>query len=264
MTGFVRSQYANIGATASAAIVAFGLVTVPPDRYDSVIARTEFAAVQLQAVVATEVAAIGNAAPRGAATSRLSAASIASPVSVQASAISPTDALTVLATAALGIIATPLWWLAFPVTLPISFILAAQFAQTNTAVSSIFGAPLFTLLGGLYNFALGPLALAFTSLIPLLYPAPTPTAASGAAARLTPTASARGASKSVTAPASRNNGSRRTSIKSTATPSRGLATEATASSAPVAQTPAGDSAETSDSTTTAKPVKQRTARNAAR
>lgn len=83
MAGVLRAQCANFGAAATAAIVGLGLVTVPPDRYESFVARTEVAAVHLQAAVATQMSALANstsAAPLDAPTkvpAALSAADIA-------------------------------------------------------------------------------------------------------------------------------------------------------------------------------------------
>ena len=53
MTSFFRSQYANVGAAAMAAIVTFGLVTAPPTSDPVVVSltRVEVVAVQLQAEV---------------------------------------------------------------------------------------------------------------------------------------------------------------------------------------------------------------------
>lgn len=67
MTGFIRSQYANIGAAGTAAVMALTLVSVPPGHAGSLAARPEVAAVQLQAAVATEVAALMNSSLQAAA-----------------------------------------------------------------------------------------------------------------------------------------------------------------------------------------------------
>ena len=124
MTGFVRSQYVNVGATASAAILAFGLVTVPAERYDSVIARTESAAVQLQAVVATQVAALMNSAPNAGTVAADPSASrgisaLIPSAAATAAASTGSDTLASIGRALLnlvGALVAPVWWLAFPIT----------------------------------------------------------------------------------------------------------------------------------------------------
>lgn len=63
MTGFVRSQCLNIGAAGTAAVMALTVVSVPPGRGGSLEARPEIVAVQLQAAIATGVAALVNSAP---------------------------------------------------------------------------------------------------------------------------------------------------------------------------------------------------------
>lgn len=59
--------YSNrFGAAAATALVALGLVVVPPDKASPVVLRTEVAAVQLQAAVETQVSGIVNSVPAAA------------------------------------------------------------------------------------------------------------------------------------------------------------------------------------------------------
>ena len=150
MTGFIRSSYVHVGATASATIVALGLVTVPPERYDSVVARTEFAAVQLQAVVATQVAALVNTAPNdgtvAADPSAFTGNSALTPSAAATAAASTVgDALTSvgrIALNALGTLLSPIWWLAFPITLQLKSLYG----------SSYTGIPILNVIQDFYNW----------------------------------------------------------------------------------------------------------------
>jgi hypothetical protein len=127
VTGFIRSPYVHVGAVGTAAIVALGLVTAPPERYDSVIARTEFAAVQLQAVVATQVAAFVNTAPRAGTVAADPSAStgnsaLAPSAAATAAASTAGDAFTSIGRVLLNLVGSltaPIWWLGFPITLPL-------------------------------------------------------------------------------------------------------------------------------------------------
>ena len=135
MTGFVRTQYVHVGAAATAAIVALGLVTVPPQPHESLIARTEFAAVQLQAAISTHVVAVVEdlAHSAAAADSIAPAASQAAPtaqVSAGPSAAATDDPAAIprtiarIALTAVGLAISPLWYLGFPVTIPLMFVVA--------------------------------------------------------------------------------------------------------------------------------------------
>ncbi len=172
MTGLFRSQYANVGALAAAAVVTLGVVTVPPERLASISARTEIAEVQLRAVVSTQAAALANMTATSIPPSA-SAASAVNPASPQASAIGSNDTLTAIATAAIALVATPFWYLAFPITLPLSVIGGIALGPLIAAVGGAFGANLatFGLIGGLLGlgaFVVGPLGLAFGAISSLL------------------------------------------------------------------------------------------------
>lgn len=188
MTRSVRLQYVNVGAAATATVVALGLVSLPPERHASAIARTEVAAVQLQAAVSTQIATLVHAS----AASTPSAAETTAPANPQASATGDTDALTAIATAAIAIAAAPLWYLAFPVTLPLSVIggiallnfldgLPLGFGgggQGNPITLSLIGALL-----GLGAFVVGPPALAISAVSSLFNAPATPAAAALPSAR---------------------------------------------------------------------------------
>ena len=162
MNCFVRLQYATVGATATAVIVALSLVTVPSERYDSVIARTEFAAVQLQAAVSTQIASLAGAAVTA-------AASAATPAAPQASATqAENDTLKIIATAAISLVVAPLWYLAFPVTLPLTLLgsafgfgsLLAAFSIGTGGSVSLPGYHLVGALLGVPFFLVAPFAIA--------------------------------------------------------------------------------------------------------
>ena len=114
-----------------AAVVTLGVVTSPPERHDSVVARTEFALVQLQAAVATEISAVANTASRAVDTT-IGAGANTTP---QAATAVPTASATaddllgllgglalsaaLIVSPVIGIVLAPLWWVAFPITYPL-------------------------------------------------------------------------------------------------------------------------------------------------
>lgn len=128
MTGFVRSQCLNIGAAGTAAVMALTVVSVPPGRGGSLEARPEIVAVQLQAAIATGVAALVNSAPQAAAVGIGPAATpvtfsdeaVTAPAEPTASAATVDDIQTSMGRVALNIAGTvlsPIWYLAFPLTM---------------------------------------------------------------------------------------------------------------------------------------------------
>jgi len=142
VTGFIRTQYLRVGATAAAAIVALGLVTVPPQPHESLIARTEFAAVQLQAAISTQVVAVvDNLANSAAAVASIAAAAPEAAPTAQvsagpsAAAADDPDAIprTIarIALTAVGLAISPLWYLGFPVTIPLMFVVANSAFPTS-------------------------------------------------------------------------------------------------------------------------------------
>lgn len=128
MTGFIRSQYANIGAAGTAAVMALTLVSVPQVQGGSLDTRPEVTAVQLQAAVATEVAALMNSSPHAAAVGIDSAATpvtsageaVTAPAESTASAVAVDDIQSSIGRIALtiaGTLLSPIWYLAFPITM---------------------------------------------------------------------------------------------------------------------------------------------------
>lgn len=167
MTGFVRSQYVNVGATASAAILAFGLVTVPAEGHDSVNVRIEFAAVQLQSAVADQISAVVNYAPyAGAETPELqvtkAAATAGDALSISLSTVGRNLLLFV------GTVLLPIWWVGFPITYPLYKLV------WDIQNPGIYNPPPFDFLG----WGIAPYSV-LDNLANLLFPqaAPTPTVA---------------------------------------------------------------------------------------
>ena len=124
MTGFIRSQFVHVGATATAAIVALGLVTVPPARYDSAITRSELEIAQLQVVLATQVSALANSAPQPVVASKTSSAAAAATTDESLSSFLASPLGTVLGLAYVAVI-LPIWFLFTPITLPLSMFAGA-------------------------------------------------------------------------------------------------------------------------------------------
>jgi len=159
MAIFVPVRCVKFGAVAMAAMVACGLVTATPDRHGLPTIRNEAAHVQLQAVaVSTQVAALANTPG----TSNSLVASAEGPAQTQASAVGTTEAVTAIATAAIALAAIPLWYLAFPVTLPVSVIGGIALFNLSSFWAVVTGAkydPIaYSLIGaamGLGFFAVG-------------------------------------------------------------------------------------------------------------
>lgn len=190
MTGFVRNSHVIAGAFATSAVVAVGLVTMPPERSGFMLPRSQFAAVQLSAAVSTEVAAVVDSSPRIAVSEPSAAAAINLPAK-QAAAVTAQNLLQTLAIGALAIVGAPVWWVAFPVTIPLSVIGAGAFINLVAAFGRLdcgfcaapsvgeqlvtgltFGIPF-----GLLFYAAAPISLAISAISSLLSPATSPAAA---------------------------------------------------------------------------------------
>lgn len=171
MTVSVRRLSSSIGTVASAAVVTFGLVTVPPERYDSMIIRTEMAAVQLQTAVSTQVAAIMNTAVADASTGSWTTGGLTPSAAAAAAATSGGDFLASLGRSFLNIVGAllaPVWWAAFPITYSIYLS-----AQQRAAAPAVYLANIFTTFGWFF----APLSLGQS-----VFPESTPTPGVAAAA----------------------------------------------------------------------------------
>lgn len=163
---------------------------MPPERSGFMMPRSEVAAVQLSAAVSAEIAAVVDSSARSAVSAPSAAASIDLPAK-QAAAVTPQNLLQTLAIGALAIVGAPVWWVAFPVTIPLSVIgagafinLAATFGRLDCgfcaapsvgeqlATGLTFGIPL-----GLLFYVAAPISLAISAISSLLSPATSQTAA---------------------------------------------------------------------------------------
>ncbi|WP_293306741.1 hypothetical protein [Mycolicibacterium sp.] len=159
--------------------------------------RTEFAAVQLQALTVSAAAAVPPAAVTPSVTATVAAA---------AAAIDPVQMVTEVVKNALSIAAAALWYAAFPITLPLSVIggLVASLAQNATSgtqasvaasplqgIGFFFTAPNVLLTTGFANIGL---SMNYTQLQLLHFPI-------GMAAAVRPAAAAKRASTAPAAPA---------------------------------------------------------------
>lgn len=186
----LRSRCIAITSAASAAVVIAGLVAVTPEPRNALGSRVEFAAVQLQSVETTDVSAIlGNARP--------SATTSSKPSGAAAAAVGP----------ALLAITVPLWFAAFPITIPISVVFWTAAALRNpTFAGNPINAIIFGVRAGLSNWFSAPLPLVFAF------------GAAASASRTTAAIQARATtSQPPTASASRN------TTRAAKTPSRGAA-----------------------------------------
>lgn len=190
MTGCIRIPHVTACAFATATIVTLSLWTAPPERHGSVTPRSEFAAVQLSAAVSTQAAAVVDTNPPNAASLPSIAASVALE-SKQAAAVTPENLLQTLAIGALAIVGAPLWWVAFPVTIPLSIVGAGFFINVAAAFGRLdcgfcaapsVGEQLATGLAfgipfGLLFYVAAPISLAISAVSSLLAPTTSPTAA---------------------------------------------------------------------------------------
>lgn len=176
MNSSIRQRSTGAVAAAAASVVTLGLVSAPPQGYEPLITRTEFAAIQLQAAVSTQAAALAGATATP--PSAAAAADAVTDIPLPSLSFNGGSGLQAIATAALTLALTPLWYLAFPVTLPVAVIGGAILVNGFNSIpfgnTTIFGA-LFGALGpigaslvgaalGLGAFAVGPLALIVGSL----------------------------------------------------------------------------------------------------
>lgn len=141
----------RLTAAAAAAIVAIGLVSAPNATSPKIPRPVHVPAIQLQAIVneltggaPTTTTAI-TARSRAAVTPRANA-SLPNPNGVLSSAL--------LTAAAIAL--TPVWYAAFPITLPASLIIAA-FALSALSMIGLRSTPALTLQLGLAGWAVGPL-----------------------------------------------------------------------------------------------------------
>lgn len=126
LAGLTCSRYATVGAAATAAVMALGLVSVTPAPGGPLAARTEVFAVHLPAAIATEVSALVNSAPHTAAvgidtavtTAQLSGDAVTA-LATSAAATTVDDIVSSVGRVVLnvaGTVLSPIWYLAFPIT----------------------------------------------------------------------------------------------------------------------------------------------------
>lgn len=148
MTGLFRAQRANVGALATAAVVTLGVVTVPPERYSSLSVRADAAAVQLQIVLAAEISALVNSSAGTAATAAAESSAVdalTTPVTTGAAATGGVEGILTSVGAGLanlvGTLLSPVWFLAFPITIPIAIEIYRQQnpVYNPIAIINLFG-----------------------------------------------------------------------------------------------------------------------------
>ncbi len=175
MMALVRARF----AAAAVAVVAAGLVAAPPQPGRSAATRVEVAAVQLQAAVATEVGAVIDVAGE-----------IVPGADVPSASATGQQTLAALAGAVLAVALAPVWYVGFPVTLPLSVIGGIAMMQLVNYLPPFLGAggtlDLLQVVGigavvGAVFFVTGPIIVGATAISSLLVPA----AASGAASTIT-------------------------------------------------------------------------------
>lgn len=190
MSSSLRERWSgetSVIAAASAAVIVAGLVAIPPEPRNPAVNRVEVAAVQLQSVVTTEIMPIlGNATPSANTTS------------------GPTDAAAAAVGPALLAITVPLWFAAFPITIPISVVFWTFAALRNpTFAGNPVLAIFFGIRAGLSNWFSAPLPLVFAFGRAASVPRTTAAIRARAAASQAPTASASIKKTGATNPVSR-------------------------------------------------------------
>lgn len=220
--------------TATAAIsgvgLALGLVVAPPAAHDSVIQRSGTTTSLLQTTASIQLASLTQSVVLSADT----ATGVDHPSTASATASATANPLQNLVIAGLALALAPVWYVGFPVTLPLSLLLGVGTLQLFNLLPRGFGAggsinPVTMLFGGalagLGIFAAGPLAVAFSSISSLASPT---SAAATTASAIRTGASARRAANSIAARSVSASGLR---DRSAAASSRRAATDARADSA---------------------------------
>jgi len=166
MAGGVRIR---VAASATAAAMAAGAVGFSPGWQ----APPRLSpAVELQAVTATQIGTLANAALLSAPSSALPTPD-ASSVSPQANAVGADgteDLVSRVLRAVASIAALPLWYLAFPLTLPGSVAVSFLTNAINPIFSGTAVAPLQALLNGIGIFAAFPVVFAYSAVSAVINP----------------------------------------------------------------------------------------------
>lgn len=154
MTGTVRARSEAFTAAISGAIVIASLTSLPPEPLKHSIARAELAAVQLQAAVST----LADVAASNSGTLNVSAPSTALQGSTTTAPVAPAAA----ANPALLMLALPLWYIAFPITLPINIAFWVSVAMRSPSFGGNRSLAIrYGVSAGLRNFFSMPLPLLF-------------------------------------------------------------------------------------------------------
>lgn len=228
MTTSACSRVNTTTAAISGVALALGLVVAPPATHDSAMTRSGVATSLLETTVSIQLASLSQSI----ALSAGPASSVDHPSTASATAAATTNPLQNVAVAALALAAAPVWYIGFPVTLPLSLLLGVGVLQLVNLFPIGFGAggqinPVTILLGGavagLAIFAGGPLAIALGSLSSLASPA---AARATTASALRTGVSARRGANNVAARSAKP-----TAARSAAASSRGATAEARTASA---------------------------------
>lgn len=158
------SRQTPLVAAGSAAVVLAGLIAVPPVPKHQGAIRGERAAVQLAVFATTEVRAAAAQNRSGSIFANTSAEpSSAGPITASGrQSSSPRAAASSLLNLALLPILLPLWYVAFPITLPINIIVWTSVTLKNPMFrGNPLGALIAGIQAGLINFISMPLPLAF-------------------------------------------------------------------------------------------------------
>lgn len=230
MTKSACSRFNTATAAISGVGLALGLVVAPPAPHDSVVQRSGAAAPLLQTTASIQLASLTQSVVLPADT----ATGVDRHSTASATAAATANPLQNLVIAGLALALAPVWYVGFPVTLPLSLLLGAGTLQFINLLPRGFGAggsinPVTILFGGalagLGIFAAGPFAVVISAISSLTSPS---SAAATTASALRTGASARRAANGI---AARSVSPSRLRHRSVAASSRGAATDARADSA---------------------------------
>lgn len=177
----VANRFKTAVASTAAVVTTLGLVTIPSHFGDPGVRRIGLGTVQLSSVVTTDVAAVLN-------TGDLQSIAETKASATAADSSGP-NILQNLLYGAIALAATPIWYVGFPVTLPLSIAGGIALMQIFSSLSLGFGGAakpdILTVFGtgaflGLAFFAAAPLVAVYSAINSIFTPAASSAAATAA------------------------------------------------------------------------------------
>lgn len=185
-----RHSVRALAATATASAVVLGMMTLPPDRLDVLPVGVEHRLVQHDVMMTSAV--LNTAAAVVSAESSAKPSPGPSPTAAAtAAATGPAEIVKTIARGvltAVGVVALPFWWLAFPITMPLTWsivntVYPIAVKEGDYGISGFQQAFAFA-----FGWGFGPLALVFFAFPPTTPETPAPAQAVARAVATAPTA----------------------------------------------------------------------------